>query len=65
MLVYNEKNTERYLGGAAVANNISDFTNNITLLSYLGEKKTNLDQFVFNLKKILNLNLLEKQLCNN
>ena len=39
MLVYNEKNTERYLGGAAaVANNISDFTNNITLLSYLGEK---------------------------
>ena len=62
VLVYNEKNTERYLGGAAaVANNISDFTNNITLLSYLGEKKTNLDQFILNnLKKNIKFKFVRK-----
>lgn len=63
VLVYNEKNIERYLGGsAAVANNISDFATNITLLSYLGEKKTELDSFVSkNLNKSIKFKYIRKK----
>ena len=63
VLVYNEKNTELYLGGAAaVANNISDFSDNVTLLSYLGEKKTHLDNFILkNLKKNIKFEYIRKK----
>ena len=63
VLVYNEKNTELYLGGAAaVANNISDFSENVTLLSYLGERKTSLDNFIFKkLKKNIKFEFIRKK----
>lgn len=63
VLVYNEKYTELYLGGAAaVANNISDFSDNVTLLSYLGEKKTPLDNFILKkLKKNIKFEFIRKK----
>ena len=40
VLVLRDLNSKKYLGGAlAIANNLANFSNNITLLSYLGEKK--------------------------
>ena len=63
VLVYNEKNSDLYLGGAAaVANNIIDFSNNVTLLSYIGEKKSSLDNFIFkNLNKKIKFKYIRKK----
>ena len=46
MLVLRDISSKKYLGGAlAIANNLANFSNNITLLSYLGEKKDLLFRF--------------------
>ena len=53
MLVFKHVKTEEYLGGAgAVANHLSDFCNNITLLTLLGEKNER--------KKFINQNINKK-----
>ena len=57
VLVLRDINSKKYLGGAlAIANNLANFSNNITLLSYLGEKK---DFFSF-IKKNLNKKIKNK-----
>lgn len=61
MLVSRELYKERYIGGtAAIARNLSSFTNNITLLTNLGEKKEEIQFMKKNLKKNIKLELLFK-----
>ena len=54
VLVVQDKSKDKYLGGAgAVANNVSNFTNNVSYLSLLGEKNSQ-ENFV---KKSLSKNI--------
>ncbi len=57
VLVIQDKSKDKYLGGAgAVANNVSNFTNNVSYLSFLGKQK-NQESFVM---KSLSKNIKKK-----
>lgn len=62
VLVLKDKKTEEYLGGAgAIARHISNFNNNITLFSMVGEKSEHLKKIKKNLPPNIRLELLKKK----
>ena len=61
VLAFRELNSEQYVGGAAaVANHLSSFCKNITLLSALGEKGEHESYFKKNLAKNVNAEFIYK-----
>ena len=61
-LVISDKLTENYLGGAgAIANHLSSFCKKIDFLTYIGEKKQNLNFIKKNLKKNISFHSLLKK----
>ena len=61
VLAFRELNSEQYVGGAAaVANHLSSFCKNITLLSALGEKGEHENYFKKNLAKNVNAEFIYK-----
>ncbi len=63
MLVFSHVKTDEYLGGAgAVANHISDFSENITLLSLIGDKNDRFKFITQQLSKKIKTKFFKKEL---
>ena len=61
MLVIRDLFKEQYLGGSgAICNNLSEFCNNVSLLSYVGEKSENLNFINKKLKKNILFKYIKK-----
>ena len=57
-----EQTTETYLGGAAaIAGNVSQFADSVTLMSMIGQNKENLSFIKKKLPKNINLKLIYKK----
>tara|TARA_B100000989_G_scaffold109397_1_gene80284 strand:+ start:4227 stop:5744 length:1518 start_codon:yes stop_codon:yes gene_type:complete len=60
-LVSKKKRTEVYLGGSlAGANNISEFVNSVKVLTYLGDRDTNIDLIKENLNSNISIDYVKK-----
>jgi len=61
IMMFSSLYTEKYVGGtAAIANHVASFSNNVKLISTIGEKKDNLNFIKKNLKKVISCELLTK-----
>ncbi len=62
VMMFHHKKLEQYLGGAgAIANNISSFCDNISLLTMIGEKQEYLNFIKKNLEKNIKLKFIKKK----
>ena len=61
VLALRNNRTEKYLGGVlAIAQNLIQFSENVSVLSYNGDEKSNLDFIKKNINKKIKLNFLKK-----